>query len=122
MRTHPDDIEHQTVGLARIRPGATAEHLLIEHRALRGPCDDDAIDRRFVKAFREDGAVRDHARRARVQALEDSAAGGERGGAIEGLRGNAGGPEGRVVTLNARDEVLSAECNKIRGSQRTQVP
>ena len=31
-------------------------------------------------------------------------------------------PHGRVVSLNARDEVLSAEFNKIRDSQRTQVP
>ena len=27
-----------------------------------------------------------------------------------------------VVSLNSRDEVLSAEFHKIRGSQRTQVP
>ena len=28
----------------------------------------------------------------------------------------------RVVSLNSRDEVLSAEFHKIRGSQRTQIP
>jgi hypothetical protein len=28
----------------------------------------------------------------------------------------------RVVSLNARDEVLSAEYHKIRASQRTKVP
>jgi hypothetical protein len=27
-----------------------------------------------------------------------------------------------VVSLNSRDEVLSAESHKIRGAQRTQVP
>ena len=28
----------------------------------------------------------------------------------------------QVVSLNSRDEVLSVEFHKIRGSQRTQVP
>ena len=40
----PHDIEEQTVGLAGISPGAAAEHLLIEHRTLRGPRHNDAVD------------------------------------------------------------------------------
>ena len=92
--THPDDIEHETVGFARIGPGAPAEHLLIERRTLGGPRDDNAVHRGLVKAFGEDGTVGDHAGRAGVQPLEDGPAGGERGGAIQGLGGDAGGPEG----------------------------
>jgi hypothetical protein len=39
-----------------------------------------------------------------------------------GVRNSYGGSRSWVVSLNARDEVLSAEFHKIRGSQRTQVP
>ena len=37
MRTHPDDIQHETVGFTRIRAGAPAQHLLVQRRALCGP-------------------------------------------------------------------------------------
>src|SRR5437762_1855302 len=43
LRTHPDDVQDETISLTGIGPGAPAEHLLIEHRTLRGPCDDDAV-------------------------------------------------------------------------------
>ena len=95
MRTHPDDIQHETIGFTRIRAGAPAQHLLVQRRTLGGPRHNNAVHGGLVKAFGEDGTVGDHARGARVQPLEDGPAGGERGGPIQGLRGNAGGTEGR---------------------------
>ena len=91
---HPDDIEHQTIGFARIRAGAPSQHLLVQRRTLGGPRHDNAVHGGLVKPFGEDRTVGDHARGARVQPLEDGPAGGEWGGAIQGFRGNAGSTEG----------------------------
>ena len=91
---HPDDIQHETIGFTGYvpvpRPASvgTAAHS-------RWPRHNNAVHGGLVKAFGEDGTVGDHARGARVQPLEDGPAGGERGGPIQGLRGNAGGTEGR---------------------------
>ena len=90
---HPDDIEEQTIGFAGIGPGAAAEHLLIEQGALGGARDDDTIDGGFIKAFGEHGTVGHDARFARVQPLEDGAAGRQRRGAIQGLGRDAGRAE-----------------------------
>ena len=94
MRTHPDDIQHQTIGFARIRAGAPAQHLLVQRRTLGGPRHNNAVHRGLVKPFGEDGTVGHDARRARVQPVEDGAAGGERRGAIQGLGGDTGRPKG----------------------------
>ena len=85
VRTHSDDIQHETIRFARIRPGAAAEHLLIQRCTLGGPRHNNAVHGGLIEAFREDGTIGDHARLARVQALEDGSAGGERRGPIEGL-------------------------------------
>ena len=94
VRTHSDDIQHETIGFSRIGPGAPAQHLLVQRRTLRGPRHDDAVHRGLVKAFGEHRTVGDHARGARVQPLEDGPAGGEWRGPIQGLGGNACGTEG----------------------------
>jgi hypothetical protein len=94
VRTHPDDIEHETIRFARIRAGTPAQHLLVQRRTLGRPRHNNAVDRGLVKAFGEHGTIGDHACGARVQPVEDGPAGGERGGAIEGLRSNAGGTKG----------------------------
>ena len=94
VRTHPDDIQHETIGFARIRAGAPTEHLLVQRRTLGGPRHNNAVHRGLVKAFREDRTVGDHARLPRVQALEDGAAGGERRGAIQRFGGDTGRPKG----------------------------
>ena len=94
LRAHPDDIEHETVGFAGIRPGAAAEHLLIERCTLGRAGDDNAVHRGLVKAFGEDRTVGHDTSLAGVQALEDGPAGGERGGPIQGLGRNPGRPEG----------------------------
>ena len=66
VRTHPDDIQHQTIGFPRIRAGTPAEHLLVQRRTLRGPRHNNAIHRGLIKPFGKDGTIRDHARLSRV--------------------------------------------------------
>ena len=89
--THSDDIQHETIGFARIRARAPAQHLLVQRRTLGGPRHNNAVHRGLVKAFRKDGTIGDHARLARVQPVEDGPAGGQRGGPIQGFRRNASG-------------------------------
>ena len=82
------------------------------------PPDLQALIRRMARenpSWGEDRAVGDHARGARVQPLEDGPAGGERGGAIQGLRGNAGGPEGRGHGRGQGDRRGKEQSFPVRG-------
>ena len=93
LGTDPDHIEEQAVRLARIGARPPPQHLLVQGQALGRAGHDDAIDGGFVKAFGEHGTVRHHPRGAGVQALEDGAAGRQRGGGVQGLRRDPGRAE-----------------------------
>src|SRR5262249_50725568 len=69
VRTHPDDIQHETIGFSRIGPGTSAQHLLVQRRTLGGPRHNNAVDGGLVKAFREDRTVGNHAGCSRVSAV-----------------------------------------------------
>ena len=56
-----DQVDDQTVLLARMPADAPSHHLHVERTPLRRPGDDDRIRRRLVVALGQNPAVRDHA-------------------------------------------------------------
>jgi hypothetical protein len=62
------DVQDQAVLLARIRPGASANHLNVQRFGLGGPGHNDAVNGRLVKSFSKYSAVGNDFGLTRMQA------------------------------------------------------
>src|SRR5262249_6154928 len=90
-----DQVEHEQIALAGIRPSAASDHLAVQRPRTRRAGDDDGLDARLVEAFPEDLAVSEHLRLAAGETLENGAALAEFEAAVDRLRGDAARAEGR---------------------------
>src|SRR5262249_10798232 len=90
-----DQVEHEQIALAGIRPSAASDHLAVQRPRTRRAGDDDGLDAWLVEAFPEELAVSEHLRLAAGETLEDGAALAEVVAAVDRLRGDAARAEGR---------------------------